>query len=146
METAARPCSHPVVKPLIEENAFVVRVTFHGGCADEELEEMLDGLDAILHASGDRVAFVFDVTRGVVPSARQRTMMGRWLQAHSALIPRRCVGAAYILPSAGLRGMLTAILWFAPHPVPYRITASKVEAQAWARALVAEQSPGTTHA
>lgn len=120
--------------PLIDKDGRLVTVTFDGGVTDEELQAMLDRLKELVQDPVLRPAFVFDVSAGVVPPARQRQMMGQWLRRYQASIGRNCEAAAYVLPNAGLRGMLTAILWIAPHPIPHRVCASAFEGRAWARA------------
>ena len=119
--------------PLIEKHGRLVTVTFNGGVTDAELQSMLDRLQELVRDSVLRPAFVFDVSAGVVPPARQRQTMGQWLRAHQASIGRNCEAAAYVLPNAGLRGMLTAILWIAPHPIPHLVCGTVAEGKSWAR-------------
>lgn len=119
--------------PTIERDGRLVTVRFSGGITDAELTTMLDTLAMLVDDPALRPAFVFDVTHGVVPPARQRQQMGQWLRQHSSAIGRHCVAAAYVLPNAGLRGMLTAILWIAPHPIPHLVCKTRFEGRAWAR-------------
>jgi hypothetical protein len=129
-----------VSAPTIEREGRLVVVRFLGGVSDAELRAMLDTLEGFVRDEALRPAFVFDVSRGVVPPAAQRRMMGEWLRKHSAAIRRHCVASAYVLPNAGLRGMLTAILWIAPHPIPHLVCKSAFEGRAWARSQLQRQS------
>ena len=122
-----------VTAPTIEREDRLVTVRFSGGITDGELTIMLDTLSELVNDPALRPAFVFDVSHGVVPPARQRQQMGEWLRRHSAAVGRQCVAAAYVLPNAGLRGMLTAILWVAPHPIPHLVCKTLFEGRAWAR-------------
>ncbi|MBO6938444.1 MAG: hypothetical protein JJ863_25980 [Deltaproteobacteria bacterium] len=128
----------------IERDGRLVLVRFVGGDTDEELRALLDSLQRIVTEPALLPVFVFDVSRGVVPPARQRQMMGEWLRRYSGAIRRGCVGSAYVLPNPGLRGMLTAILWIAPHPVPHLVCKTAAEGKAWARQQLALTSSRTT--
>lgn len=127
-----------LVAPLIDRDGRLVTVTFVGGVSDDELAAMLDELKGYVQDPVLRPAFVFDVSRGVVPPARQRQTMGQWLRRYHASIRRNCACSAYVLPNAGLRGMLTAILWVAPHPIPHFVCATAAEGRAWARGQLRE--------
>lgn len=126
--------------PSIERQGRLVSVRFLGGVTDDELRAMLDALEGFIGDPTLRPAFVFDVSKGVVPPAAQRRTMGEWLRRHSPTIGRHCVAAAYVLPNPGLRGMLTAILWIAPHPIPHRVCKTAAEGRAWARSQLQRQS------
>ena len=48
---------------------------------------------------------------------------------------RRCVHAlGVVVPSPTVRGVLTAIFWIEPPPVPHKIFGTTGEATTWARA------------
>lgn len=130
----------PVSAPIIEREGRLVSVRFVGGITDAELEAMLDTLHRFVTDEALRPAFVFDVSQGVVPPAAQRQKMGRWLKEHAHAVGENCVAAAYVLPNAGLRGMLTAILWFAPHPIPHHVCETPAAGRAWARAQLQRSS------
>ena len=127
--------------PTIERQRRLVTVRFSGGVTDDELQTMLDTLERLVVDPSLRPAFVFDVSQGVVPPARQRQLMGEWLRRHSDAIGRHCVAAAYVLPNAGLRGMLTAILWVAPHPIPHLVCKTVAEGRTWARVELERTEP-----
>jgi len=129
-----------VTAPIIEREGRLVVVRFFGGVTDAELRAMLGTLEGFIDDPSLRPAFVFDVSKGVVPPAAQRQMMGQWLKRHGPAIGRHCVAAAYVLPNPGLRGMLTAILWIAPHPIPHRVCKTVAEGRAWARSQLQRQS------
>ena len=119
--------------PEFRHEGSLVVVTFDGPVSDPELADMLEVLKGVVTDASRRAGFVFDVSRGVVSPASQRQTMAQWLKEHSPTIARNCTAAAYVLPNAALRGLLTALLWVVPHPIPHRVTASAVEAIDWVK-------------
>jgi len=129
-----------VTAPIIEREGRLVSVRFIGGITDDELQGMLEALEGFIDDPALRPAFVFDVSKGVVPPASQRQTMGAWLRDHAPTIGENCVAAAYVLPNAALRGMLTAIFWMASHPIPHHECKTVGEARAWARSQLQRPS------
>ena len=75
-----------------------------------------------------------DLAQMATATASHRSLLGNWRVRHQALIANAVERAAYIAPSAMMRGMLTAIFWFARPVVPVQVSKDRQEALAWLRA------------
>lgn len=119
----------------------LVTVTFEGASTDGDWDRLLSSLERTTHqafSSGRRVVFVFDTRRGHVISASQRRRMGTWMLENDASSRATVAAFAFVIPSAIIRGTLTAILWIAPMPAPHRIFAEVGDAMVYAREQLAE--------
>ena len=56
-----------------------------------------------------------------------------------------CAGYAFVIDSAVVRGILTAILWLAPMPAPHVVVSTVEEGERWLREKLgmAEDETGT---
>ena len=59
-------------------------------------------------------------------------MQPAWLAEHRELLERDSLGTGFVITSALIRGVLTAILWMAPVPGGHRVFSSYDEAESWA--------------
>ena len=106
---------------------------------------MFRGMDW-LFARGSRFALVVD-TRALsrLPNAVERRLLVQELSNRDALEARFNVGNGIILTSMMARGVLTAIQWLRPTPVPQTFVATHAEGVAWCcgrlRAAGVELSP-----
>jgi len=57
-----------------------------------------------------------------------------WIKTNVEQLRRYSVGAALIIGSPVVRGMLKAVLWIQPMPQPHLVTANVDDALAWLRA------------
>jgi hypothetical protein len=94
-------------------------------------------------AAGGRLAVVLDVSgRRKRPTTEQQRAMAGWLKSNRELIEQTCVAWSMVVTSPVLRGVLTAITWFAPFPCPMKVHSSVAQAAVWCiDALVAGRVP-----
>jgi hypothetical protein len=79
------------------------------------------------------------------PVLRQQA---QWVKEHYDVLQRLSLGAAQVIRSPVIRGMLKAVLWLQPMPQPHVVTATVEEALAWLKlkmraANVAVELPAT---
>lgn len=100
----------------------VVVLTFHGVFSDATFDDYLDRLTEIARRPGVR-ALVYDIrASGVVP-ASQRRKMAEWMKRYQLLTVTGTAGMAFVVESAIVRGILTAILWMQPMACPHTVVA-----------------------
>ena len=56
-----------------------------------------------------------------------------WIKEHEPLLRKYSVGAALVITSPVVRGMLKALLWMQPMPQPHYVCSSTAEALVWLR-------------
>lgn len=80
-----------------------------------------------------RYGLIFDASKvGNVPP-QVRKLYAEFLNKNAADFERLCKGVGFVITSAAVRGMLTAVLWLTDLPFPYKIVGSSEEAEAWLR-------------
>ena len=79
--------------------------------------------------AGQRFYQITDLTRmNEIPSAGQRKYVGEWMQRTVPLQKIASLGGANVTPSTIMRGIITAINWFQPPPMPTIYVATRQEA------------------
>lgn len=111
-------------------------VTFSGEVTDEQFRAYLSALSALMARGGVR-ALVYDARLAAPAPASQRRMQAEWMKLNDAAVRRSTAGIAFVVPSALVRGALTAIFWLQPLACPHLVTASFEEAFRWARGKLA---------
>lgn len=87
-----------------------------------------------LERRGRRVLVVVDPSGMGNVDASIRSFAGEWRAQHLPLIANTCECAAYVADTPLVRGVLTAVFWFARPVIPVQIVASREEALAWVEA------------
>jgi hypothetical protein len=92
---------------------------------------------------GARLAVVLDVSgRRGRPTTEQQRAMAAWLKGNRDLLEQACAAWSMVVTSPVLRGVLTAITWFAPFPCPMKVHATVEGGAAWCiEMLVAQREP-----
>ncbi len=111
-------------------------VTFNGQVTDEQFRAYLSALSALMGRGGWRV-LVYDARLAAPAPASQRRMQAEWMKLNDAGVRRSTAGIAFVIPSAVVRGVLTAIFWLQPLACPHLVTESFEEAFRWARGKLA---------
>ena len=122
----------------------MIVVTFEGSTTDAEFTRFLQRLDGTTQRSfrqNTRVAFVMDTRKGHVVSAAQRRALGAWMIANDAASRATCAAFAFVIPSAIIRGALTAVLWIASMPAPHRVVPEIGEGLSYAREQLGMATP-----
>jgi len=121
---------------IIDESSFpIVRIGFTGSkSSDLNFQSYLDQTKAC-YRHGKKLAIIFDATHASIPSLSHQKMQANWLKENEELMQKLCVGTAYIIPNAAIRGILKMIFSFQKQPVPYKIFKTEPEADAWVKGL-----------
>ncbi len=131
----------------IDESAFpLVRIAFVGVPTDAQFDEYLAFLSKNLDRcakTGRKCAILFDASRAGLVTASVRQKQAHWMRTHEERSARFCVGYAFVIQSALIRGALTAILWLAPMPAAHHVAASVAEAEAFLRGKL-DSAPSRT--
>ncbi|MCA9685015.1 MAG: hypothetical protein KC457_22725 [Myxococcales bacterium] len=92
-----------------------------------------------LLAEGRRYVAVVDCSMGTRISPLQRKMYAEWLQENDEALRATLEGAAFIMPSALVRGALTAIFWVARLHAPHTVHRQLDDGLRWALRLAREK-------
>lgn len=115
-------------------------VTFTGKVSDAEFDAYLRELSTLTERPGRR-AMVYDARLATPSPASQRQMQAAWMKRFDADVRNKTAGIAFVLPSALMRGMLTAILWLQPLACPHHVTTDFTDGVGWARARLGTTPP-----
>jgi len=121
---------HPWIDHLAE--AFF-QTTFPDAFSNDELEGYLQACRAFYDAKTEApMAWVVDAThlRGSDPVKRR--ILAEHLKSSKAVLDRDCCATAVVTPSRMLRGIMQAVLWFAPPDYPLMAFDNIVDARSWA--------------
>ena len=102
----------------------------------EELEAYLARQDAMLARRERMISLVLaeEAKLWETPVMRRQA---DWIKQNEELLRQYSLGAAMVLQSPIVRGMLKAILWIQPMPQPYAVCSTVEEALRWLRERVA---------
>ncbi|HEU4404153.1 MAG TPA: STAS/SEC14 domain-containing protein [Polyangiaceae bacterium] len=117
----------------------LVRITFLGEASDEAFQRYLDEYAALIKRG--LYVTIYDARASRNTKAKNRRLQAEWLRKHDAIVRRNCLGVAFCVSSPLIRGAITAVFWLQPPPMPYFITESIAEAEAWAREKMRAGTP-----
>lgn len=113
----------------------VVVLSLRGPLGPVDATAMTKALDEQVFQRRSRYRLLIDATHAEVPSADVRKHFVEFSSKNSDFTKRYCEGEAYVMPSALVRGALTAVMWFAPFQYPHKVFATVEEARRWLDAL-----------
>lgn len=102
-------------------------VNFVGSTTEDQFDTYLMQMDELVARGGKRV-LIYDATDCGIVTASQRRKQADWMKKHSAHIRGNTAGIVFVLPSALLRGALTAIFWIHPLDSKHAVVKSRDEA------------------
>ena len=82
--------------------------------------------------SGRKTVVILDLRRSSVLSTSQRWMTALWMKEVAPLFERTTFGIVFIVQSALVRGVLSALLWVQPKGIPYAMVSDLDSAVLWA--------------
>lgn len=91
------------------------------------VEAYFDEMTQLLVRPGPHV-ILLDCTAAHLPSTSTRRRHLEWQAAHRDLIRAGVGGVAFVIPSAVIRGALTAALWMQPLEAPHVVVRTRREA------------------
>jgi hypothetical protein len=114
------------------EELPVLRLRFVEDYTDDELQEFLCELDAVLALAGRKVCII-DLNQATPATAKQRKLITDWIRDNDSVLSRDFSAAAIVTDSALIRGTVTAVFWIRPLPLPTHVAATMEEARDWLR-------------
>jgi hypothetical protein len=123
----------------LERSRGVVWVTPPSTLGDSDIEQMLAELETQVR-SGARYVLIFDLSHAGIPNALQRQKLAAHVRDNDQHIGRAVRSIGVVLTSPLARGMVTAIFWLSPPPVPYQFFTTRAGAAHWAQSLIDAQA------
>jgi len=122
---------------IIDESSFpIIKIGFTGNkSTDQNFQAYLDQNKAC-YRNGGPLILIFDASKASTPSITHQKMQANWLKENDSLMKTHCLGTAYIIPNAAIRGILKMIFSFQKQPVPYQIVKTETEAVEWVEGML----------
>jgi hypothetical protein len=111
--------------------------TFPSEATDEELDSSLRAREGWALRAHYYVAWVIDLSKITKAPATQRKAFAEHLKRFEPHNVRWNTGSALIVPSAWLRGIVTAVFWVSPPKFPNKLFSDPVEGLRWAQQQLA---------
>jgi hypothetical protein len=109
----------------------VIVTTPAGSVSDAHIDEFIQRFEAEVRGQQRPYATVMRLTQGGGITAKQRAYMASRMRDGSS--QEDCKGTAFVLTSAVMRGLLTAVLWIRKPAYPVATFRSLPEGIEWAR-------------
>lgn len=103
-----------------------------GQPTDEEFQAYLDEYNAVLRRRLPYASVTITMPHTPMTKARHARMQAKWMADQEEPIREFCAGAALVLPSPVMRGVLRAILSMQKMPIPYKVFREEDEGIRWA--------------
>src|SRR5690606_802456 len=97
-----------------------------GHYIDDDIEAYFDAMTELVTRPGPHVLLV-DCHCATIPSQAMRRRHLAWNAEHRERIRDGVSGIAFVIPSAVIRGVLTAIFWVQPLEAPYVVVKTREE-------------------
>ncbi|MEQ8520454.1 MAG: STAS/SEC14 domain-containing protein [Cytophagales bacterium] len=109
----------------------LIKMTFTGEAAnDESFAAYLKGLKDN-YKRKEKIALLFDASNAGLPSLKYQKQMAGWMKENNTLIKKYCIGIAYVVPQAMIRGALRVIFKIFNNPVPFEVFDNEEKAKGW---------------
>jgi hypothetical protein len=113
------------------------RWTFPSETTDEELGACFRAREEWALRARYHVAWITDLSHITKAPATQRKAFAEHLRRFEEFSARWNAGSALIVPSAWLRGLVTAVFWMSPPKFPNQLFSEPLEAESWAKKQLA---------
>lgn len=111
----------------------IYRCTFPAAATTDELQGFFHARDVWAARVRYHFAWVFDLSKITKAPATHRKALAEHIKRHEEFSARWNAGAALVVPSPWLRGLVTAVFWVSPPKYPHETFAETLEAERWAR-------------
>ena len=108
-------------------------LTFPEKATNDELSALFQAREDWASRAKYPVAWIVDLSNITKASATQRKPFAEHLKRFEQYAVRWNAGSALIVPSAWLRGLVTAVSWISPPKFPNKLFSEPLEAVSWAR-------------
>ncbi|MDH4283606.1 MAG: hypothetical protein OEV36_13200 [Myxococcales bacterium] len=141
-----RASGHPTPEYLEIDHPWIsndlmplYRWTFPSEATDEELHACFQARNEWARRVRYPVAWVTDLTNITKAPATQRKALAEHLKQFEAFSERWNAGSALIVPSAWLRGLVTAVFWVSPPKYPHKTFSELLLGERWAQEQLARK-------
>ena len=110
----------------------VYRCTFPSETTLDELQAFFHARDVWAARVRYHFAWVFDLSHIAKAPATHRKALAEHIKRHEEFSARWNAGAALVVPSPWLRGLVTAVFWISPPKYPHMTFSDPIEAERWA--------------
>jgi len=117
-----------------DSNPPNILITISGNVDADEYDSYHDVLRRrLLEARAARVklGILVDGRSSTPPGAKERQRMAQFIEENQSLLAETVAGQVIVLSNAIQRGVLTAILWIRPFPMPHYLASSREEGLVW---------------
>jgi len=115
-------------------------VTHRGTVTEEEFEAYLRDVTLNMYQpQSEKRILIQDATESAPTSAKIRRRQADWLREHENRLKFLTIATVFVIPSGFVRGVLTAILWLQPLPMPHHVCSTLAEALEWAEQRLREE-------
>jgi len=136
------PASRRTERVVFDTSAYpFVRIRF-GRFGDAEFQGFMDEMEELIKRPAPRVLLI-DTTNASIPTQAQRRRLTQWLSEHRERLKGDVLGVAFVVPSAVMRGVLTAMFWIQPFPAPYLFVPTVTEGLEACRHWLSKTGPGS---
>ncbi len=118
-----------------------LHVVFPARATDDEVRVFCDVLEKFWRDVDGPVGTVFDCRPVTAATASQRKLFADLQQRLEPVFRGKMLGAAFLIDSALVRGLLTAIFWLRPPVYRHIVASNEIEARAWLGQLRASFLP-----
>jgi hypothetical protein len=105
----------------------LVLIEYEGRLTMAELNDCLAEFDRLLDR-GERYVSISDISQLETPGPELLRRQARWFREREQVLGSLCIAAATIAPSAIARGLLKALSWLHPMPLPQTVVSTFDEA------------------
>jgi len=124
------PIDHPWVS---HRHAPIYEWAFPPEATDEEIAAFAHAREQWAEDAQFLVAWVVELSNLRKANAKQRRAFAEHLKRFEHHDVRWNAGSALVVPSAWLRGLVTAVFWISPPKFPYDVFAKRSDALEWAQ-------------
>lgn len=121
---------HPWV---VHKHMPIYEWTFPSEATDQELTRFIQAREAWATRARYPVAWVVELSNLTKATATQRRMFAEHLKRFEEHDVSWNGGSALVVPSAWLRGLVTAVFWLAPPKFPHQAFSKRSDALEWAQ-------------
>jgi hypothetical protein len=119
---------------LDEASSPIIVITMTGRLDQAELNDYYESFTTLMtraRRSGLMLGVVIDGRTTLPPGAVERRSISAFMGRNDRLMADTIFGEAIVLSNALQRGVLTALLWVRPLPMPYTVCATVQEGRTW---------------
>jgi hypothetical protein len=112
----------------------LITIRYAAQVDERDFDQLLALLDQNIQRTvrmRQKTAVIYDSRSGWSAPPAIRKKQADWMKKHADITRTNCVAIAFVMNSAVVRGVLTAVLWLSDMPTAYRVVGTVSEAEEW---------------